>query len=82
MDLTTEYLGLNIPSPLVPSASPLSRSVDLCKALEDSGAGAIIMWSLFEEAITAESENVVRFLSDQHTGFAEASSFLPPRPRA
>jgi dihydroorotate dehydrogenase (fumarate) len=77
MDLTTKYLGLDIRSPFVPSASPLSRSVDLCKELEDGGAGAIIMWSLFEEALTAESENAVRFLSDQHTGFAEAESFLP-----
>jgi dihydroorotate dehydrogenase (fumarate) len=77
MDLTTKYLGLDIKSPLVPSASPLSRSLDMCKELEDGGAGAIIMWSLFEEALTAESENAVRFLSDQHTGFAEAESFLP-----
>ena len=77
MDLTTKYLGLEIKSPLVPSASPLSRSLDLCKALEDQGAGAIIMWSLFEEALTAESESTARFLSEQHTGFAEASSFLP-----
>jgi dihydroorotate dehydrogenase (fumarate) len=77
MELNTKYLGLDIKSPLVPSASPLSRSVDLCRELEDAGAGAIIMWSLFEEVITADAENAVRFLSDQHTGFAEASSFLP-----
>jgi dihydroorotate dehydrogenase (fumarate) len=77
MDLTTKYLGLEIDSPLVPSASPLSRSVDMCKEMEDAGAGAIIMWSLFEEAITAEAETAVRFLSEQDTGFAEASSFLP-----
>lgn len=77
MDLTTKYLGLDIESPLVPSASPLSRSIDTSKQLEDVGAGAIIMWSLFEEAITAESETMARFLSDQDTGFAEASSFLP-----
>jgi len=77
MELTTKYLGLDIKSPLVPSASPLSRSVDLCRELEDAGAGAIIMWSLFEEAVTAESESVVRFLTHQDTGFAEAGSFLP-----
>jgi len=77
MDLTTKYLGLEIKTPLVPSASPLSRSIDMSKELEDVGAGAIIMWSLFEEAITAESESAVRFLSEQDTGFAEASSFLP-----
>jgi dihydroorotate dehydrogenase (fumarate) len=77
MDLTTSYLGLEIKSPLVPSASPLSRSLDMARELEDAGAGAIVMWSLFEEAITAESETMARFLSQQDTGFAEAGSFLP-----
>ena len=78
MDLSTRYLGLDIKSPLVPSASPLSKSVDLARELEDSGAAAIIMWSLFEEAITAESETMVRFLHNQELGFAEADgAFLP-----
>lgn len=77
MDLTTEYLGLTIRNPLVPSASPLCKSVAIAKELEDNGASAIIMWSLFEEAITAETETMVRFLSEQDTGFAEAGSFLP-----
>jgi dihydroorotate dehydrogenase (fumarate) len=77
MDLTTKYLGLELKSPLVPSASPLSKSVETAKVLEDNGASAIVMWSLFEEAITAESETMARFLSEQETGFAEASSFLP-----
>jgi len=77
MNLTTKYLGLTLANPLVPSASPLSRSVEMAKELEDNGASAIIMWSLFEEAITAETETMVRFLSEQETGFAEAGSFLP-----
>ena len=78
MDLTTQYLGMTIKNPLVPSASPLSRSVDTARELEDAGASAIIMWSLFEEAITAESESMVRFLHHQETGFAEADDgFLP-----
>lgn len=78
MDLTTQYLGLTIKNPLVPSASPLSKSVDLARELEDNGASAIIMWSLFEEAITAESESMVRFLHHQEIGFAEADAgFLP-----
>lgn len=77
MNLTTKYLGLTIKNPLVPSASPLSRSVEMAKELEDNGASAIVMWSLFEEAITAETEIMVRFLSEQETGFAEADSFLP-----
>jgi dihydroorotate dehydrogenase (fumarate) len=77
MDLTTEYLGLTIKNPLVPSASPLSKSIEMARELEDNGAAAIIMWSLFEEAVSAESETMVRFLSEQETGFAEADGFLP-----
>jgi dihydroorotate dehydrogenase (fumarate) len=78
MDLTTQYLGMQIKNPLVPSASPLSRSIDMARELEDAGASAIIMWSLFEEAITAESESMVRFLHHQEIGFAEADDgFLP-----
>ncbi|MBK1644822.1 dihydroorotate dehydrogenase [Thiocapsa imhoffii] len=78
MDLTTNYLGLTIKNPLVPSASPLSKSIELSRELEDNGAAAIIMWSLFEEAVTAETESMVRFLQDQETGFAEAGNgFLP-----
>jgi dihydroorotate dehydrogenase (fumarate) len=78
MDLTTQYLGLELKNPIVPSASPLSKSVEQSKKLEDAGAAAIIMYSLFEEAITAETESVNRFLNQQDTGFAEADDgFLP-----
>ncbi len=77
MDLTTDYLGLRLKNPLVPSASPLSRSIDDARRLEDAGASAIIMYSLFEEAVSAEEESMVRFLHHQDTGFAEADSFLP-----
>jgi dihydroorotate dehydrogenase (fumarate) len=77
MDLTTRYLGMTLKSPFVPSASPLSRSIEDAKRLEDNGAAAIIMYSLFEEAVTAEEETMVRFLHHQDTGFAEAESFLP-----
>lgn len=77
MDLTTEYLGMQLKNPLVPSASPLSRSIDDALRMEDAGASAIIMYSLFEEAVTAEEETMVRFLHHQDTGFAEADSFLP-----
>ena len=77
MDLKTEYLGLTLSNPLVPSASPLSKSLDAAKVLEDSGASAIIMYSLFEEAVRAEEEAMVRFLHHQDTGFGEAESFLP-----
>ncbi|TVQ89001.1 MAG: dihydroorotate dehydrogenase-like protein [Chromatiaceae bacterium] len=78
MDLTTQYLGFTLKNPLVPSASPLSKSVDQAKELEDNGASALIMYSLFEEAITAETETMNRFLHQQDTGFAEADEgFLP-----
>jgi dihydroorotate dehydrogenase (fumarate) len=77
MDLTTRYLGLDIASPFVPNSSPLSRSIDMCRELEDAGAGALIMYSLFEEAITAEAETMVRFLHHQDIGHSEARNFLP-----
>jgi dihydroorotate dehydrogenase (fumarate) len=78
MDLTTKYLGLTLKNPIVPSASPLSKSIEQAKKLEDAGAAAIIMYSLFEEAITAETETMNRFLNQQDTGFAEADDgFLP-----
>ncbi len=77
MDLTTNYLGLTLKNPIVPSASPLTRSVEMARELEDAGAAAVIMYSLFEEALTAETENTARFVTDQHVGFAEANSFLP-----
>ncbi|MBK1693748.1 dihydroorotate dehydrogenase [Chromatium weissei] len=81
MNLTTNYLGLTLKNPLVPSASPLSKSLSIAHELEDCGASALIMWSLFEEAVTAETESLARFLQNQDPGFAEASSgFLPQQP--
>jgi dihydroorotate dehydrogenase (fumarate) len=80
MDLTTQYLGLTLSSPIVPNSSPLTRSLDLCRGMQDAGAGAIIMYSLFEEAITAEQETTERFLVNQDVAQAEASSFLPEVP--
>ena len=78
MDLSTKDLGFDLKNPMVPSASPLSKSVDQAKELEDHGAAALIMYSLFEEAITAETETMNRFLHQQDTGFAEADDgFLP-----
>jgi dihydroorotate dehydrogenase (fumarate) len=77
MDLTTRYLGLELMNPFVPSASPLSRSIDDARRMEDAGASAIIMYSLFEEAVSAEEETMVRFLHHQEIGYAEADSFLP-----
>jgi dihydroorotate dehydrogenase (fumarate) len=78
MDLTTKYLGFELKNPLVPSASPLSKSVAQAKELEDHGASAIIMYSLFEEAITTETETMNRFLHQQDTGFAEIGESIIP----
>jgi dihydroorotate dehydrogenase (fumarate) len=77
MNLTTKWLGLELKNPFVPSASPLSRSLDAAKRLEDAGAAAIVMYSLFEEAVRAEEEGMARFLHEQDTGHAEANSYLP-----
>jgi len=77
MDLTSNWLGMSLKNPFVPSASPLSRSLDSARQLEDAGAAAIIMYSLFEEAVRAEEEGMTRFLHHQETGNAEASSYLP-----
>ena len=53
MDLTTNYLGLSLRSPLVPSASPLSEKLDNIRAMEQAGAAAVVFHSLFEEQIEA-----------------------------
>ena len=78
MDLTSTWLGMSLKNPFVPSASPLSRSLDASKRLEDAGAAAIVMYSLFEEAVRAEEEGMTRFLHHPETGSAEATnSYLP-----
>ena len=77
IDLTTHYLGLKLANPLVPSASPLSRDLDSAKRLEDAGAAAIVMHSLFEEEIAHEAMHAARFFHQQALGHAEAESFHP-----
>jgi dihydroorotate dehydrogenase (fumarate) len=77
IDLTTNYLGLKLANPLVPSASPLSKDVDSARKLEDAGASAVVMYSLFEEKIEAEERQMDRFLYQQALGHGEADSFYP-----
>ncbi len=77
MDLTTRYLGLTLKNPIVPSASPLSHSLDSMKRLEDAGAGAIVMYSLFEEQIAHEAAELNHYLSYGTESFAEALSYFP-----
>lgn len=77
MDLHTTYLGLKLKNPLVPSASPLSRSLDAAKRLEDAGAAALVMYSLFEEELQHDNDVMDAYLQNQSLGHAEATSFLP-----
>jgi len=76
IDLSTTYLGLELKNPFVPSSSPLSKQLDTARALEDHGAAAIVMYSLFEEEIEAE-EGVAQRLQNQDIGHGEAASYLP-----
>ncbi|GAB5409516.1 MAG: dihydroorotate dehydrogenase-like protein [Balneolaceae bacterium] len=77
MDLSTTYLGLKLDNPLVPSASPLSKNLDCIKLLDDAGAGAIVMHSLFEEQLTATSMEIDHFLSSGTESFSEALDYFP-----
>jgi dihydroorotate dehydrogenase (fumarate) len=77
MDLKTQYLGLSLKNPLVPSASPLSRSLDGIKRMEDAGAAAVVMYSLFEEQINQESHQLDHYLTYGAETFAEALSYYP-----
>ncbi len=77
MDLTTTYLGLTLKNPLVVSASPLSEEIDNLRKMEDAGAAAIVLHSLFEEQITLESQELDQRLSETAGAFAEALSYFP-----
>lgn len=77
IDLTTTYLGLKLKNPLVASAGPLSKDIDSVRRLEDSGLGAIVLHSLFEEQIELESTALDRGLSAGTEMYAESLSFFP-----
>ncbi len=77
MNLETKYLGLSLKNPLVPSASPLSNDTDKVKEMEDAGASAIVMYSLFEEQITKENEALDHYLNTSSESYAEALSYFP-----
>jgi len=76
-DLTTTYLGLNLKNPLVASASPLCEHLDNIKRMEDAGAGAAVLHSLFEEQISFESQHLNQFLTYGTESFAESLSYFP-----
>ncbi len=77
MDLSTTYLGLPLRHPLITGASPLVDSLDLVRRLEDAGAAAITMHSLFEEQLTAESEATWHNIDAHGEANAEAVSYFP-----
>jgi dihydroorotate dehydrogenase (fumarate) len=77
MDLGTDYLGFRLPHPLMPGASPLVADMDNVRRLEDAGAAAIVMESLFEEQIVAEQDVLHDHLDAHAESFAEARSYLP-----
>ena len=77
MDLSTTYLGFRLPHPFMPGASPMVDDLDQVKRLEDAGAAAIVMHSLFEEQITAEQLGTIHEMELHAESFAEALSYFP-----
>lgn len=77
MDLSTNYLGMTLRSPLVPSPSPLSEELDNIKRMEDAGAGAVVLYSLFEEQLELDQIELHYHLTHGTESFAEAQSYFP-----
>ena len=77
MDLTTHYMGLRLRNPLVASASPLNGDLDQLCRLENAGAGAVVLPSIFEEQILAERDEFEHRTEGTADGCAEALSFFP-----
>jgi dihydroorotate dehydrogenase (fumarate) len=77
MDMTTTYMGMTLRNPLVASSSPLSHKVETICKLEEAGIGAVVMYSLFEEQITLESQQLDYFLTHGTESYAEALSYFP-----
>jgi dihydroorotate dehydrogenase (fumarate) len=77
MDLSTSYMGLRLKNPVVPSASPLSNTLDGIRRMEDAGAAAVVMYSLFEEQINLESLSLNDYLDRGTYSTAEALSYFP-----
>ena len=77
MDLTTRYLGLDLPSPLVAGAGPLNGELDNLKRLEDLGAGAVVLPSIFEEQVEREERLIEDLITAGIDSYAEALSYFP-----
>lgn len=80
MDLSTKYLGMDLRTPLVVSASPLSEDLDNIRRMEDAGAAAVVLHSLFEEQLTHDLFELEHYLTYGTDSFAEATSFFPSVP--
>ncbi len=78
VDLSTTYMGLKLKHPIVPSASPLSKDIATIKAMEDAGAAAVVLYSLFEEQIQYDADSLQHFLEQGTESYAEALSYFPP----
>jgi len=78
-DLSTHYLGLELPHPFITGASPLADDLDMAKRVEDAGAAAIVLRSLFEEQLQAEELATHEALDWHAESFAEATTFMPDR---
>lgn len=77
IDLTTTYMGMTLKNPVVASASPISETVEGICRLEDAGASAVVMYSLFEEQINYQSQILDHYLSYNIESFAEALDYYP-----
>lgn len=77
IDLTTTYMGLQLKNPLVISSSPISENIDHLIGLEEDGASAVVMYSIFEEQITHESYAMDHFMTQGSLSFAEALTYCP-----
>lgn len=77
MNLTTRYMGLTLKNPLVASASPLSHRLDTIRELEDRGAAAVVMFSLFEEQIRHDAGSLEYFMTVGTDSYGEALSYFP-----
>lgn len=77
MDLSTTYMGMKLKNPIVPSSSPLSKDLDNIKRMEDSGAAAVVLWSLFEEQLQFDRNELTHFLEHGSESYGEALSYFP-----
>ena len=77
IDLSTRYLGLMLKNPIVPSASPLARDLKNLRQMEDAGAAAVVLHSLFEEQINAEAQRLDHYLTRGTHSFSEALTYFP-----